>query len=110
MQADQRKLLYHRTRRLAPYDIKNTYVTLATAIAVYEALRKAYTTAKLNYHMQKKDYARNLVSNLDVLASIQTLQDSHRNYIHALYEAKREYWQLRVAVGQSGTESLSDAF
>jgi outer membrane protein TolC len=83
---------------------------LKTAIAVCEALRKAYTTAKLNYHLQRKDYKRNLVNNLDVLASIQTLQDSERNYIHAFYEAKRQYWQLRVAVGQSGTETLDDAF
>jgi len=110
LKADQAWLLFHRTRRQAPYDIKNTFVTLQTAMAVYEALREAYTTAKLNYHLQKRDYSRNLVSNLDVLTSIQTLQDSQRNYIHALYEAKRQYWQLRVAVGQSGTESLDDAF
>ncbi|MCX5678690.1 MAG: TolC family protein [Candidatus Omnitrophica bacterium] len=110
LQADQAALLFHRTKRLAPYDIKNTYVTLKTAMAVCDALRKTYTTAKLNYHLQRKDYMRNLVNNLDVLASIQTLQDSERNYIHALYEAKRQYWQLRVAIGQSGTESLNDAF
>jgi len=110
LQADQAGLLYHRTRRTAPYDIKNTYVTLKTAMAVCEALRKTYTTAKLNYHLQRKDYLRSLVNNLDVLTSIQTLQDSERNYMHALYESKRQYWQLRVAVGQSGTESLNDAF
>ena len=110
LQADEARLTYHRTRRHAPYDIKDTYVTLVTAMSVYKALRKAYTTAKLNYHMQKKDYARNLVNNLDVLASIQTLQDAERNYIHALYEAKRQYWKLRVAVGQGGTETLDDAF
>ena len=75
-----------------------------------DALRKAHATAKLNYYLQKKDYERSLVNNLDVLASIQTLQDAERNYIHALYEAKRQYWRLRVAVGQSGTESLNDTF
>ena len=83
---------------------------LTTAMTVRDALKKAYTMAKLNYYLQKKDYERRLVNNLDVLTAIQALQDAERSYIHALYEAKRQYWQLRVAVGQSGTESLNDAF
>lgn len=110
LQADEDMQTYHRARRKAPYDIKNAYVGLNTAMAVRDALRKSYTAAKANNHMQIKDYDRRLVSNLDVLTAIQTLEDSERNYIHAFYEAKRQYWQLRVAVGQSGTESLSDAF
>ncbi len=110
LQADENMQTYHRARRKAPYDIRNAYVGLTTAMAVRDALRKSYTTAKANAHMQIKDYDRRLVSNLDVLTAIQTLEDSERNYIHALYEAKRRYWELRVAVGQSGTESLDDAF
>ena len=108
--ADEEMQTYHRARRQAPYDIKNAYVGFTTAVSVRDALRLSYTTAKANSHMQIKDYDRRLVSNLDVLTAIQTLEDSERNYIHALYEAKRQYWQLRVAVGQSGTESLNDAF
>jgi len=103
LEADQDRLLFHRAKRQAPYDIKDAYVRLTTAMTVRDALRKAYTTAKLNYYLQKRDYRRSLVNNLDVLASIQTLQDAERNYIHALYEAKRQYWQLRVAVGQGLT-------
>lgn len=110
LQADQKMQLYNRAKRKAPFDIKDSFVRLVTAMHVHDSLRKAYTTAKLNYHLQKKDYQRSLVSNLDVLASIQTLQNAERDYIHALYEAKRQYWQLRVAVGQSGTESLNDSF
>lgn len=110
LQADERKQEYHRAKRKAPYDIKDSYANLVGAMAVYEALRKAYSAAKLNYHLQKKDYERSLVSNLDVLTSIQTLEDAERDYISALYAAKRQYWQLRVAVGQSGTESLNDTF
>ena len=110
LQADENMQEYHRVRREAPYDIKNSYVTLTAAMAVRDALEKAYKSAKVNSHMQIRDYDRRLVSNLDVLTAIQTLEDQERNYIHALYEAKRDYWQLRVAVGQSGTESLNDAF
>jgi len=46
------------------------------------------------------------VNNLDVLAAIQTLQDAQRNHIHALYEAKRLYWQLRVSVGEDFSRGL----
>ena len=110
LQADENMQTYHRARRQAPYDIKDAYTTLTAAMAVRDALEKAYKTAKVNAHMQIRDYDRRLVSNLDVLTAIQALESTERDYIHALYEAKRSYWQLRVAVGQSGTESLSDTF
>lgn len=102
------ELRYMRLKRFAAYDIKDSYVKFTTALAVHENLRKAYYTAKVNYYLQRKDYERSLVNNLDVLASIQTLQDAQRNYIHAIYEAKRLYWQLRVSVGESITEALND--
>lgn len=108
LKAHENELVFQRTRRKAPIDIKDAYVRLDTALVVYESLRKAYTTAKLNYYLQRKDYERSLVSNLDVLAAIQTLQDAQRNYIHALYEAKRLYWQLRVAVGEGIAGSPND--
>lgn len=103
------QLEYIRLKRYAPYDIKDSYVKLNTALAVYDNLRKAFHTAKVNYYLQRKDYERSLVSNLDVLASIQTLQETQRNYIGAIYEAKRLYWQLRVATGESIEEALNDA-
>lgn len=109
LQADERKQEYNRLKRKAPYDIKDSYITLKAAMAIYDAMKKAYSTAKLNYYLQRKDYDRSLVNNLDVLASINTLENSERDYIAALYEAKRRYWVLRVATGESGTESLNDA-
>lgn len=109
LKADEKNLEFKRKRRRAPYDIKDAYVSLKTALQIQESLRKAYTTARQNYRLQKKDYLRSLVNNLDVLAAIQTLQDAQRNYIHALYEAKRLYWQLRVAAGEGITETLNDA-
>lgn len=106
--AHQRELEYIRLKRFAPYDIKDAYVKLDTALAVHENLRKAFYTAKMNYYLQRKDYERNLVSNLDVLAAIQTLQDAQRNYIRAVYEAKRLYWRLRVSMGEDMAEALDD--
>ena len=108
--ARQQELTYRRTRRSAPYDIRTAYVTLNAAVTVYKCLLKEYNTAKLNYHLQRNDYNMSLVNNLDVLTAIQTLEGAQRDSIHALYEAKRSYWQLRVAVGESIEESLSDTF
>lgn len=106
VKSHQKELQFKRTRRKAPYDIKDAYARLKTAIAIQDSLKHAFTTAKLNYYLQRKDYERSLVNNLDVLASIQTLQTAQRNYIHALYEAKRLYWQLRVAIGESVVDGL----
>jgi outer membrane protein len=108
LKAQENELRYIRLKRLAPYDIKDSYVRCDTALAVHENLKKAFYTAKVNYYLQRRDYTRSLVSNLDVLAAIQTLQDSQRNYIRAIYEAKRLYWQLRVSVGEGIEEALND--
>ena len=107
--AQENQLKYIRLKRLAPYDIKDSYVRFGTAVSVYENLRNAFRTAKVNYFLQRKDYTRSLVSNLDVLAAIQTLQNAQRNYIHSIYAAKRLYWQLRVSVGDNMREALNDA-
>jgi len=109
-QARQNELLYKRAMRSAPKDIRDAYVKLGSALAVHDALRKAYTFAKLNYYLQRKDYRLNLVNNLDVLASIKSLQDAQLDDIGALYEAKRLYWQLLVACGEQMTEMIYDTF
>ncbi len=106
LKAHESKLLYDRARRVAPYDIRDAYIKLKSAIAVYEWLAKAFDTAKLNYQLQRKDYQRSLVSNLDVLAAIQTLEEAQRNYIKAMYAAKRLYWRLRVAAAEDITGSF----
>ena len=101
-------LSYDRSKRMAPYDIRDAYLRLQTALDVHECMKKTLATSRLNYTLQKKDYERSLVNNLDVLAAIQTLQTAERNYIRALYAAKRLYWRLRVAAAEDITESLSD--
>ncbi|MFA5147075.1 MAG: TolC family protein [Candidatus Omnitrophota bacterium] len=110
LKAHESSLEFARLKRKTPYDIKDAYVKLKTAMTVHDTLRKAFATAKLNYYLQRKDYERSLVNNLDVLTAIQTLEDAQRNYIHALYEAKRLYWQLLVAAGENIKEGPHDTF
>jgi outer membrane protein len=100
LKAKDAQLQFQRTKRQAYADIRDAYVNLRTAIIRTAALRKALQAAKLNYALQKKDYQLNLVNNLDVLSAIQTLENSRRDFIQTLYDTKRFFWQLQVAVGE----------
>lgn len=93
-------LSFGRAKRLAVQDIGDSYVKLQAAILRNKALKKALDSSEMNYNLQKEDYSLNLVNNLDVLASIQALEEARRNFIHSLYETKRLYWQLMVATGE----------
>ena len=58
---------------------------------------------------KSSDYKLSLVNNLDVLAAINTLENTRRDFIHALYETKRLYWQLLVATGEASEENLEES-
>ncbi len=103
--AHQAELLSSRVLRLAVQDIRDSYVRFESVLLIYQALKKAMSAAEMNYALQKEDYKFNLVNNIDVLDAIQKWQTSKRNYIHSLYEAKRSYWELRVACGETLTEN-----
>ncbi len=100
-QARQAELTANRALRLAVQNIRDSYVRFESVILIYNALKRALSAAEMNYALQKEDYKLNLVNNIDVLDAIQKWQTSKRNYIHSLYEAKRSYWQLRVACGET---------
>lgn len=85
--------------RSSQTDVRETYTSLRYSILRKNVLKKALIAASENYKLQRKDYEFNLVSNLDVLASIQTLLNTKRDLIQATSQAKRMYWQLMVASG-----------
>ncbi len=100
LKAHEAGLSFSRTKRLAVQDISDSYVKLQAAILRNKALKKALDSSEMNYNLQKEDYSLNLVNNLDVLTSIQLLEEARRNFIHSLYETKRLYGQLTVATGE----------
>lgn len=100
-QARAAELAMERTRRAALLDIRDAYAQLHTALERHAALSKALAAAEENYRFQADDYTRSLVSNLDVLQALQNLQDARRDVLGAEYDAKRLYWQLKTAVGES---------
>ena len=97
--ARQAEILLSQARRKAAREIRDAYVQYDTALARARALTKALEATEESYQLQVEEYRRNLVSNLEVLATVQTLQDARRELIHVLYEAHRFYWRLRVTAG-----------
>ena len=95
------ELKRERTRRAAALDIRDAYAQLRTALDRHEALAKASAAAEENYRFQKDDYQRSLVNNLDVLSALENFQAARREVLHAEYDAKRLYWQLKTATGES---------
>lgn len=95
----QAQLQWNQTLRNASLEIQNTYTRLQAAYRRYEALEKALRAAEKNYQLQKQDYQFNLVNNLEVLQSLEDLQNAQRDFIAVKNETKRSYWNFWVAAG-----------
>jgi outer membrane protein len=94
------ELYYQRLKRVAVREIHDAYTAVEASLRRTKILENAQKAAEENYRLQTEDYKLNCVNNLDVLSSIQTLNNTRRDYIHADYQSKRFYWQLRYAAGE----------
>ncbi len=99
--ARQARWRAEQARRGAVLEVKDAYVKLQAAMARREAFEKALEATEEDFRLQEAEYQLSLVSNLDVLRALQALGDARRNAIHARYDVKRLYWQLRAATGQT---------
>ncbi|MBI2104459.1 MAG: TolC family protein [Candidatus Omnitrophica bacterium] len=104
--ARQAQLRFEQTRRQAELDIRDRYALLQAAVARARALDQAWQAAEENYRLQLEDYRLSLVNTLDVLETLQDLEDARREVIRADYELKRLYWQLLVATGELPHDAL----
>ena len=102
----QAKLSYSRTRRTAELDIKQAYQNWKTTHERYKALRESVYASEENFRLQKEEYTRNLVNNLDVLQALETLYQANRQANEVYYQSKLTHWQLQVASGQCCSEKL----
>ena len=60
---------------------------------------KALDASEKNYKLQVEDFKHSLVNNLDVLQALQDLESVRRDHVAAKSNAKRAYWNLKVATG-----------
>lgn len=99
--ARQAKLTSERTQREALLDVQNVYAELRAARGRSEALTGALAAAEESYGLQVEDYRHHLISNLDLLQELQNLQDARRDEVRARHDAKRLYWRLLAAAGET---------
>lgn len=93
------KLTHELSIREARYEVKEAFENWASAVEQERALRDAVKASEENYDLQKEEYSKNLVSNLDVLQALESLLDTRRSSNDVHYEAKVNYWKFQVARG-----------
>jgi len=96
----QAKLSASYTERTAQREIKDAYDLWKSSLERYRALDKAVQSSQENFDFQKEEYQKRLVSNLDVLESLQTLFQTKRDANEAFYDVKKNYWRLEIAKGE----------
>lgn len=94
------KLTYSLTHREAQREVKENYALWLASMERRRAFDAALADAEENFRLQKEEYERNLVSNLDVLEALQSLLETRRDANHAHYEMKENFWRLLVAAGE----------
>lgn len=94
----QSSLMLDMLRRQAQTEIRQARTSLVAAIDGVKSLAQAYNAAKQSYDLQVKEYRLGLVSNLDVIAALDTLQTDKTALDNSTYLAKLNYLDLKVAI------------
>ncbi len=95
------KLSYSLAKRQAELDIKESFQNWMASKDQSKALKEAVKSSEENFTLQKEDYAHNLVNNLDVLSALESLHQARREANQAHYQMKQNYWNLKVAMGET---------
>lgn len=103
----QAKLTFQLANREAELEVKQAYQTFLSSSEEAKALDEALKAAEENFKLQKEDYERNLVNNLDVLEALQSLFETKRQSNELHYQMKQNYWALQIAAGKCCEEGLA---
>ena len=87
-------------RRAGEREIRSDYQATEGGLLQVEFLKKASEAAEKNYNAEERDYRLGLITNLDVLASLNTFIDAKRQYDRAQSEVKISWLSLQAALGQ----------
>lgn len=96
----QQKLSFSRAKRQAELEIKQSYDAWRFSREQNLALKEAVASAEENYQLQSEEYRRSLVNNLDVLAALQSLNNTRQNENQSFYQMKKDEARLKVAIGE----------
>ena len=95
----QQKSFFSLAKRQAMLEIKQSYEGWRFSREEYLAFRKAVDSATESYKLQTEEYRKSLVSNLDVLAALQSLNNTRTSENQAFYQMKLDEARLKVATG-----------
>jgi len=87
-------------RRLAAQDIIDSYQSWETSAQEVEAYRRALVAARENYQETLGDYRYNLVTVLDVITSLTSLQGAQDDYDRVLLQHRLNRVRLGIATGE----------
>jgi outer membrane protein len=90
--------------RTAELDVKSAHSDLVSDLSIVQALEKAMTLAEANWKAQIADYRHGLVTNIDVLTSLTTVETTRLRLDAAQIQAYFARVRLEVAAG--GPENL----
>lgn len=93
-------LAYTRLKREIERDIRILWSNSKTLDKVVRDLQSSLAKAKSTYESNKKDYSYGLVTNLDVLLTMNQYIETKRNFERAVLEKELTNIQLTVATGQ----------
>ncbi len=97
----QAKLTQVQSLRQASLEVRQTYRQWETSLTRYFSLQEAVKASEENFRLQQEDYNRNLVSNLDVLAALEQLDETRREAHRSAFAVSQNHWRLRVAMGET---------
>lgn len=95
----QKKITFTLARRQAELEIKQSYQIWISARQTNVLLKDAVHKAEKNYEIQSEEYTRSLVSNLDVLAALESLHNTRQRENLTYYIMKQDEAAFRVAIG-----------
>lgn len=92
------------TRRAAEKEMRSLADSYRSSLSQYQALKEAASLSDQSYKEQSKDYKYGLVSNLEVLQAMNTLQETKRAMDRTFFQALKTFAQLEVSFGKNPFE------
>ncbi len=102
----QSELRLKNARRTAEQDIVDSYQSWETSGQEEEAYRRAYLAARENYQTSLNDYRYNLVTILDVITSLTSLQSAQDDYARIMLQHKLNRVRLGIATSEFSGEGI----
>ncbi len=93
------KAAMRETRRIAEREIRVAFSQIKSSQKEVSQLESLVSTSRKNYESQTADYKNGVVTNLDVLNAITTVQDAERSLLEARTNLLINQDKLQVAVG-----------